>query len=221
MREFATVKKQRFKKTTARRQDFGGCASGWWYAAKLLEFAPATPSALLSSLLPFLADIDPLSSCVLKISLRIIMVFSIVTVTIALHAVCSCHHPLCSSYPLMRLQERKHICGMIGHGVNDAPALRRAEIGIAVADATDAARSASDIVFTKPGLSVIISAVLTSRAIFHIFVQNLNTKHPISTRACIFGDIKVPAEIIQDGVICCEAPSHLLGKVTLCITFGD
>ncbi|KAL3694188.1 hypothetical protein R1sor_007839 [Riccia sorocarpa] len=65
-----------------------------------------------------------------------------------------------------RLQEKKHICGMTGDGVNDAPALKKADIGIAVSDATDAARSASDIVLTEPGLSVIISAVLTSRAIF-------------------------------------------------------
>ncbi|GMJ05179.1 hypothetical protein HRI_004187100 [Hibiscus trionum] len=65
-----------------------------------------------------------------------------------------------------RLQERKHICGMTGDGVNDAPALKKADIEIAVADATDAVRSASDIVLTEPGLSVIISAVLTSRAIF-------------------------------------------------------
>ncbi|CAM0871308.1 unnamed protein product [Alopecurus aequalis] len=65
-----------------------------------------------------------------------------------------------------RLQSRKHICGMTGDGVNDAPALKVADIGIAVADATDAARGASDIVLTEPGLSVIISAVLTSRAIF-------------------------------------------------------
>lgn len=50
--------------------------------------------------------------------------------------------------------------------MNDAPALKKADIGIAVADATDAARSASDIVLTEPGLSVIVSAVLTSRAIF-------------------------------------------------------
>lgn len=50
--------------------------------------------------------------------------------------------------------------------MNDAPALKKADIGIAVADATDAARGASDIVLTEPGLSVIISAVLTSRAIF-------------------------------------------------------
>ncbi|XP_073283530.1 plasma membrane ATPase 1-like isoform X1 [Primulina huaijiensis] len=64
------------------------------------------------------------------------------------------------------LQSRKHICGMTGDGVNDAPALKIADIGIAVADATDAAQSASDIVLTEPGLSVIISAVLTSRAIF-------------------------------------------------------
>ncbi|KAJ1376970.1 P-type ATPase [Sesbania bispinosa] len=65
-----------------------------------------------------------------------------------------------------RLQDRNHICGMTGDGVNDAPALKRADIGIAVADATDAARGASDIVLTEPGLSVIVHAVLTSRAIF-------------------------------------------------------
>ena len=50
--------------------------------------------------------------------------------------------------------------------MNDAPALKKADIGIAVDDATDAARGASDIVLTEPGLSVIVSAVLTSRAIF-------------------------------------------------------
>ncbi|KAL5574495.1 hypothetical protein UlMin_016194 [Ulmus minor] len=65
-----------------------------------------------------------------------------------------------------RLQDRNHICGMTGDGVNDAPALKKADIGIAVADATDAARGASDIVLTEPGLSVIVSAVLTSRSIF-------------------------------------------------------
>ncbi|KAJ3698968.1 hypothetical protein LUZ61_002673 [Rhynchospora tenuis] len=65
-----------------------------------------------------------------------------------------------------RLQDRKHVCGMTGDGVNDAPALKKADIGIAVVDATDAARNASDIVLTEPGLSVIISAVLTSRCIF-------------------------------------------------------
>ncbi|KAG6782391.1 hypothetical protein POTOM_011791 [Populus tomentosa] len=53
-----------------------------------------------------------------------------------------------------RLQAKKHIVGMTGDGVNDAPALKIADIGIAVADATDAARSASDIVLTEPGLSI-------------------------------------------------------------------
>ncbi|KAE8732407.1 Plasma membrane ATPase [Hibiscus syriacus] len=65
-----------------------------------------------------------------------------------------------------KLQERKHICGMIGDGVNDAPALKKADIGIVVVDATDAARRASDIILTEPGLSIIINAVLTSKTIF-------------------------------------------------------
>ncbi|XP_076910915.1 ATPase 8, plasma membrane-type-like [Bidens hawaiensis] len=65
-----------------------------------------------------------------------------------------------------RLQQRNHICGMTGDGVNDAPALKRADIGIAVSDSTDAARSASDIILTEPGLNVIVAAILTSRCIF-------------------------------------------------------
>ncbi|KAI3875547.1 hypothetical protein MKX03_027060 [Papaver bracteatum] len=66
-----------------------------------------------------------------------------------------------------RLRAKKRICGVTGKGVNDVPALYKADVGIAVPDATDAARSASDIVLKEPGLSVIIRAVKTSRKVFH------------------------------------------------------
>ncbi|HZD86643.1 MAG TPA: plasma-membrane proton-efflux P-type ATPase, partial [Gaiellaceae bacterium] len=64
------------------------------------------------------------------------------------------------------LQARGHIVGMTGDGVNDAPALKQADSGVAVAGATDAARAAADLVLTAPGLSVIVAAIEQARIIF-------------------------------------------------------
>lgn len=69
------------------------------------------------------------------------------------------------------LQAKGHIVGMTGDGVNDSPALKQAELGIAVSNATDAARSAASLVLTAPGLSVIIGAIEEARRIF----ERMNT----------------------------------------------
>ncbi|OWZ27922.1 plasma-membrane proton-efflux P-type ATPase [Cryptococcus neoformans c45] len=65
-----------------------------------------------------------------------------------------------------RIQNLGHLCAMTGDGANDAPALSRANVGIAVEGATDAARGAADIVLTEPGLSTIVHAIYGSRVIF-------------------------------------------------------
>ncbi len=69
-------------------------------------------------------------------------------------------------YIVELLQKSGKIVGMTGDGVNDAPALKKADVGIAVSGATDAAKSAADIVFTSPGLNVIIDAIHESHKIF-------------------------------------------------------
>jgi len=65
------------------------------------------------------------------------------------------------------LQNRGHLTAMTGDGVNDAPSLKRADCGIAVQGASDAARSAADVVFLDEGLSTIITAIKVARQIFH------------------------------------------------------
>jgi H+-transporting ATPase len=70
-------------------------------------------------------------------------------------------------YRVVRLlQSKGHMVGMTGDGVNDSPALKQAEVGIAVSNATDVAKASASIVLTEPGIRVILDAIETSRCIY-------------------------------------------------------
>lgn len=83
-------------------------------------------------------------------------------------------------YKLVRaLQRRGQVVGMSGDGVNDAPALRQAEVGIAVSNATDVAKAAAAIVLTRPGLGDVVPAIEESRRVFQrtvTYTLNMLTK---------------------------------------------
>ncbi len=87
---------------------------------------------------------------------------------------------------IKRFQKNDRIIGMTGDGVNDAPALKQADIGIAVSKATDAARSAADLVLTRPGLGVITRAIEESRRIFERMTGYATFRITESMRVLLF-----------------------------------
>jgi H+-transporting ATPase len=124
------------------------------------------------------------------------------------------------------LQKRNHIVGMTGDGVNDAPALKKADCGIAVSGATDAARAAAAIVLLTPGLSVIIESIKESRKIFqrmnsyaiYRIAETLRVLFFMTLAILIFNFYPLTAVMIvmlallNDGAILSIAYDHVLYK---------
>ena len=89
------------------------------------------------------------------------------------------------------LQKAGHIVGMTGDGVNDAPPLKQADIGIAVSGATDAARAAADLVLTAPGLSVITRAIEEARRIFERMTSYATFRIAETVRVLLFMTLSI------------------------------